>query len=97
MRLDHIIYLELIRFETILGKVFCQIQFFKAISRFRLFINLQKVFGDFAEEATPVPIPNTEVKLFRADDTAPARVWESRTLPELNKSLPIRRQAFFMN
>ena len=25
--------------------------------------------GDFCEEATPVPIPNTAVKLFSADDT----------------------------
>ena len=26
--------------------------------------------GDYGEEATPVPIPNTEVKLFNADGTA---------------------------
>ena len=26
--------------------------------------------GDYCEEAIPVPIPNTEVKLFYADDTA---------------------------
>ena len=26
--------------------------------------------GDHSEEETPVPIPNTEVKLFYADDTA---------------------------
>jgi len=26
--------------------------------------------GDYCEEATPVPIPNTEVKLFNADGTA---------------------------
>ena len=29
----------------------------------------------------PVPIPNTEVKLRSADDTASARVWENRSLP----------------
>ena len=29
-------------------------------------------------EVTPVPIPNTDVKLSRADGTAFARVWESR-------------------
>ena len=29
----------------------------------------------------PVPIPNTEVKLRSADDTASARVWENRALP----------------
>ena len=37
--------------------------------------------GGYTEEVTPVPIPNTEVKLFRADGTAGATLWESRTLP----------------
>ena len=37
--------------------------------------------GDPSGEATPVPIPNTEVKLSRADGTAGATLWESRTLP----------------
>ena len=31
-------------------------------------------------EVTPVPIPNTEVKLHSADDTWRATAWESRTL-----------------
>ena len=35
-------------------------------------------FGGDCEEVTPVPIPNTEVKLLRADGTAWATVWESR-------------------
>ena len=34
---------------------------------------------------TPVPIPNTEVKLFSADGTARAAVWESRTPPNLSR------------
>ncbi len=31
--------------------------------------NIQKVFlfGDYGKEVTPVPMPNTEVKLFSAD------------------------------
>ena len=29
----------------------------------------------------PVPIPNTEVKRFSADDTALATVWENKSLP----------------
>ena len=33
--------------------------------------------------ATPVPIPNTVVKPFRADGTALARVWESRSVSPL--------------
>jgi hypothetical protein len=37
--------------------------------------------GNHDEEATPVPIPNTEVKLFSADGTALGAEWESRSLP----------------
>ena len=33
-----------------------------------------KVSGGYAEGATPVPIPNTEVKPFWADDTLIAKV-----------------------
>ena len=40
-----------------------------------------KVSGGDFEEATPDPIPNSEVKLFGADGTAREAVWESRTLP----------------
>ena len=40
-----------------------------------------KVSGLDSERATPVPIPNTEVKPFSADGTARAAVWESRTRP----------------
>ena len=38
--------------------------------------------GGNGEEDTPVPIPNTEVKLFSADGTARAAEWESRTPPK---------------
>ena len=37
--------------------------------------------GDNSEEDPPVPIPNTEVKLFRAEDTWRATAWEIRALP----------------
>ena len=37
--------------------------------------------GDISEEATPDPIPNSEVKLFSVDGTAWVTVWESRSLP----------------
>ena len=33
--------------------------------------------------ATPVPIPNTMVKPYSADDTAWEAVWESRLMPVL--------------
>ena len=54
------------------------------------------VSGDYGKEVTPVPIPNTEVKLFSADGTAWESVWESRTLPELFiKPLDSSRGFFF--
>jgi hypothetical protein len=42
---------------------------------------MNKMSGDDGEEDTPVPIPNTEVKLFSADGTWAVAPWESRTLP----------------
>ena len=47
--------------------------------------------GGYTGEDTPVPIPNTEVKLPRADGTCPVRGWESRSLPGLNKESPITK------
>ena len=35
-----------------------------------------------ALRVTPVPIPNTKVKPYRADGTAGAALWESRLLPD---------------
>ena len=35
--------------------------------------------SDDGEKATPVPIPNTMVKLLSADGTARETVWKSRT------------------
>ena len=40
-----------------------------------------KVSGGDIDEATPDPIPNSEVKLVGANGTAREAVWESRTLP----------------
>jgi hypothetical protein len=39
------------------------------------------VSGGHGEEETPVPIPNTEVKLLCADGTALETGWESRSPP----------------
>ena len=41
----------------------------------------REICGDYSGEDTPVPIPNTEVKLLSADDTWRATSWESKTLP----------------
>ena len=48
-----------------------------------------KFFGGHSEEAPPVPIPNTEVKLLSADGTAWVTMWESRSLPILLKTKPL--------
>ena len=54
-------------------------------------------FGGTSEEVTPVPIPNTEVKLLSADGTARATGWESRTLPGIkcNPTPPEAGPGFF--
>src|ERR1043166_7184859 len=53
-----------------------------------------KVSGGHREEVTPVPIPNTAVKLFIANDTARATVWESRTPPGYYEK-PLSNQRLF--
>src|SRR6187551_2099371 len=55
--------------------------------------------GGHTGGATPVPIPNTEVKPSKADATAAVRQWESRTLPGYNKGPLVERSAglFFLN
>ena len=40
-----------------------------------------QISGGDGKVATPVPIPNTEVKHLCGDGTALERVWESSTLP----------------
>ena len=52
---------------------------------FYRFFNLA---GDNSKEATPDPIPNSEVKLFCVDGTARVTVWESRTSPAFFYELP---------
>jgi hypothetical protein len=44
-------------------------------------LSFKYFFGDHSEEDPPVPIPNTEVKLFSADGTAWVTMWESRSSP----------------
>ena len=43
--------------------------------------------GDYCEEVTPVPIPNTVVKLLNAEGTWRATAWENMSSPELKKEL----------
>jgi hypothetical protein len=55
-------------------------------------------FGGFSGEVTPVPIPNTEVKLSSADGTAWVTVWEIRALPDLKNEKPLlgNEKGFFV-
>ena len=43
----------------------------------------QEKVGVYSDEVTPVPIPNTEVKLIDVDDTWLVTTRESRTMPAL--------------
>ena len=52
--------------------------------------------GGLAGGATPVPIPNTEVKPSKADATAAERQWESRTLPGYKKKPAGESQQAFL-
>ena len=53
-------------------------------------MNIFNISGDNGIEVPPVPIPNTEVKLYSADDTWWETARESRSLPDnifLNSSV----------
>ena len=54
---------------------------------------VKSVPGGHTGGAPPVPIPNTEVKPSKADVTAAARQWESRTLPGYNEGPLVERSA----
>ena len=45
------------------------------------FISSFKIIGAYGSEVTPVPIPNTEVKLTHVDDTWLVTAWKSRSAP----------------
>jgi hypothetical protein len=55
---------------------------------FRLCPLTSDFYGGHSKEDPPVPIPNTEVKLFSADGTARATVWESRSPPFFARQSP---------
>ena len=88
MRLDHIVFLSSFS------------DFARLISQCNRKTSF-KVFGGYSVGVTPVLIPNTEVKSYRANDTALETVWESRSLPKLfEKPLQIEGAfsfAFFLN
>ena len=47
---------------------------------------MEKIVGVFCDEGTPVPIPNTVVKLIYADNTWLATAWEDRSMPTQKRS-----------
>ncbi len=54
-------------------------------------MNSYTISGGYSEEETPVPIPNTAVKLLSADGTAWAAMWESRSPPDYTSQGPIQK------
>ena len=46
-------------------------------------VTVSQCFGGYSDRETPGPIPNPEAKPASADGTALARVWESRTPPNI--------------
>src|SRR3954447_14967738 len=70
---------------------------------FQLLFSFERMLhksGDDSEKVTPVPIPNTEVKLLSADGSWDTRPCESRTLPgckygglaQLGEHLPYKQR-----
>jgi hypothetical protein len=57
---------------------------------------VDKFPGGHRREVTPVPIPNTEVKLSTADGTAWATAWESRSLPGLFVARRLNKRRAFL-
>ena len=63
--------------------------FFSPLLQTNSIAHIPDFSGLVSERATPVLIPNTEVKPFSADGTARVTVWESRTRPGLHIKSPI--------
>ena len=58
------------------------ISYNKYLSRRCALVKVKQIeSGDYGMKVTPVPIPNTKVKLQCADGTAGVALWESRSLP----------------
>ena len=57
---------------------------------------LQFIVGVYYEEGPPVPIPNTVVKLFSAENTWREAAWENRSMPTLFKPLTSVRGFFLL-
>ena len=58
---------------------------FVLASHYALFILKFILVGAYGNEVTPVPIPNTEVKLIYVDDTWLVTARETRSVPTMKK------------
>ena len=70
-----------------LGKSFCH-EYCCSVLRAQIMQN--SIVGVFCDEGTPVPIPNTVVKLIYADNTWLATAREDRSMPTQKRSEKIR-------
>ena len=75
-----------------LGHIFLTLSPLNPFPVFDLFTHF---FGGYSEGETPVPIPNTEVKLLSADGTALETGWESRSPPGFISN-PSSHEGFFI-
>ena len=78
------------KFKThkVFERILTSIVYFDLVRRFSFLCSLEGTkalihSGGYYREATPVPIPNTEVKLAGADNTRLATAREDRLLPDL--------------
>ena len=60
-------------------------------------LSIQKFSGDNIYEETPVPIPNTEVKLIIAENTCELPCWEDKMSPVFLCPKTINRIFIFLN
>ena len=70
------------------------VKFENAFGRLCSILRLQPLkTGIYGDEVTPVPIPNTEVKLISVENTWLATAWEDRAMPVQMKAPRLVNQA----
>ena len=61
------------------------------------FLRGKQIVGVNCDEGTPVPIPNTVVKLIYAENTWLATAWEDRTMPTQSDLKKTQIASIFLN
>ena len=67
--------------EKVMGRLCCSDLRVQPQRRYAACVSYHTESGGYSKRVTPVPIPNTVVKSFSADDTWWATARESRSLP----------------